>query len=76
VFAWLSGNFRKITCQVPGEKEILELKARAEELGIEAHVITDSGLTEFGGVPTITAIGIGPDWSDRVDELTGKLTLY
>ena len=73
---WLAGGSRKVTCQVPGEAEILALKARADELGIGAHVITDAGLTEFGGVPTVTAIGIGPDWDDRVDLVTGELQLY
>jgi peptidyl-tRNA hydrolase, PTH2 family len=74
--AWLTGSFRKVTCQVPGEAEILELKTAASSLGVEAHVITDAGLTEFGGVPTVTAIGIGPDWADLVDQVTGKLALY
>ncbi len=74
--AWLTGSFRKITCQVPGEAEILALKAEASRLGIEAHVITDAGLTEFSGIPTVTAISIGPDWDDRVDLVTAALMLY
>ena len=74
--AWLNSGSRKITCQVPGETEILALKARADELGIEAHVITDAGTTEFDGVPTITAIAIGPDWDELVDKVTGNLALY
>ena len=74
--AWLSGGFRKVTCQVPGEAEIMALKAAADAAGVEAHVITDAGLTEFGGVPTVTAIGIGPDWDDRIDKITGDLSLY
>lgn len=74
--AWLTGSFRKVTCQVPGEAEILALEAEAGQLGIEAHVITDAGLTEFSGVPTVTAIGIGPDWDDRVNLVTGELALY
>ncbi len=74
--AWLTGSFRKITCQVPGEAEILALKEAADKLGTEAHVITDAGHTEFGGVPTITAIAIGPDLSERIDLVTGELALY
>jgi PTH2 family peptidyl-tRNA hydrolase len=74
--AWFAGGTRKVTCQVPGEAEILALKAKADALGITAHVITDAGLTEFGGVPTVTAVGIGPDWDDLVDQVTGDLALY
>lgn len=74
--AWLAGSFRKITCQVPGEAEILALKAKADELGIEAHVITDAGLTEFGRMPTVTAVAVGPDWDARVSLVTSGLALY
>jgi PTH2 family peptidyl-tRNA hydrolase len=74
--AWLAGSFRKVACQVPGEAEILTLKEKADQLGVEAHVVTDAGLTEFGGVPTVTAIAIGPDWDDQVNLVTGGLALY
>ncbi len=74
--AWLTGGFRKVTCQVQSEAEILALKEKAGTLGIEAHVITDAGLTEFGGVPTITAIALGPDFDHRIDQVTGELALY
>jgi len=40
------------------------------------HLITDGGLTEFGGVPTRTCLGIGPDYDDRIDPVTGDLELY
>lgn len=74
--AWLAGNVRKVTCQVPGEAEILALKEKADALGFEAHVITDAGLTEFGGVPTVTCIAIGPDYDTLVNQVTGELALY
>lgn len=74
--AWMTGAFRKITCQVQTEAEIRALKERADAAGIKAFIVTDNGDTEFSGVPTITAIAIGPDWSDRVDKITGNLELY
>ncbi len=36
------------------------------------HLVTDSGLTEFKGVPTNTCIAIGPDFEDRIDVIAGK----
>jgi peptidyl-tRNA hydrolase, PTH2 family len=73
---WLTGSFRKITCQVQNEDELTALAERARELGITAHVITDSGLTEFSGTPTITALAVGPDFDDLVDQVTGHLEPY
>ncbi len=33
-------------------------------------------MTEFGGVPTRAFLGIGPDYDDLVDPVTGNLELY
>jgi PTH2 family peptidyl-tRNA hydrolase len=73
---WLTGGFRKVTCQAQTEEELNDLYNRAFDLGVTAHLVTDAGLTEFGGVPTVTALAIGPDYDDRVDLVTGKLELY
>jgi peptidyl-tRNA hydrolase, PTH2 family len=74
--AWLNGAFAKVVCHVPDEDALLNVAKRAAEVGVMTHVITDAGRTEFGGVATITALAVGPDWADRVDEVTGQLKLY
>jgi PTH2 family peptidyl-tRNA hydrolase len=38
-------------------------------------LILDSGVTEFGGVPTNTAVAVGPDQVGKVDAITGGLPL-
>jgi peptidyl-tRNA hydrolase, PTH2 family len=73
---WIMGSFKKVTCQVQTEDEVRELINVASFLGVEAHLITDSGLTEFNGVPTVTAAAFGPDYDDVIDQVTGKLQLY
>jgi PTH2 family peptidyl-tRNA hydrolase len=73
---WLESGTRKITCYVESLQELLELNKKAKELGIESNIITDSGLTEFNGVPTITCLAIGPDYDENVDKVTGHLKLY
>ena len=73
---WLTSGTRKITCRVSSEEEVLALKELADAVGVQANVITDAGLTEFGGVPTVTAIAIGPDWDENVDKVTAGLRLY
>jgi PTH2 family peptidyl-tRNA hydrolase len=45
------------------------------DAGLIAALIQDAGLTEFGGVPTYTALAIGPDEEAKVDELTKDLKL-
>jgi PTH2 family peptidyl-tRNA hydrolase len=73
---WISGLFAKITLQVSSEEELLAVADAAKQAGIECHVITDAGRTEFNGVATITACAIGPDESEKINAITGKLALY
>lgn len=72
---WLANSFTKITVSVNSEDELLAIHAAAEDAGLRSHLITDNGLTEFGGVPTRTCLAIGPDRSDKIDRVTGDLRL-
>ena len=73
---WLNTSFAKVCLQVNSEEELLAIEQKAIELGIECHVITDSGRTEFNGVPTKTCLALGPDESEKIDKITGHLKLY
>lgn len=72
---WLLGRFTKICVSVNSESELLDVYNKAKEKGLICSLITDAGLTEFNGVPTITCCAIGPVWSDEVDEITAGLSL-
>ena len=72
---WLLGRFKKICVSVNSEAELLAVHEKARALGLITALIQDAGLTEFGGVPTYTAVAVGPDREDRVDEVTGTLPL-
>jgi PTH2 family peptidyl-tRNA hydrolase len=72
---WLLGRFKKICVSVNSEAELLGVHEKAKSLGLITALIQDAGLTEFGGVPTYTAVAVGPDREDRVDEVTGTLPL-
>ena len=74
--AWIDGAFAKICLQVSSEEELKAAYEAAKAAGLVAHLITDSGATEFGGVPTPTAVAIGPDYSERIDPITRHLSLY
>ena len=72
--AWFSEGKCKIVVKVNGEKELLKLEDEAQEMGLPHALIADRGLTE---VPpgTVTCLGIGPAPADKVDKITGKLSL-
>ena len=50
----------KICLLVPTLEKLEKALAQAQEAGLPAALITDFGYTVFEGVPTITAVGIGP----------------
>jgi PTH2 family peptidyl-tRNA hydrolase len=72
---WLLGRFKKICVSVNSQSELLAVHERAQAAGLISALILDAGLTEFGGVPTYTAVAVGPDREDRVDAVTGSLPL-
>jgi len=72
---WLCGRFKKICVSVSSESELLKLHQQALDAGLITALIQDAGLTEFGGVPTYTALAIGPDEDAKIDELTKNLPL-
>lgn len=73
---WLKSSFRKIVVTVNSQEELEELHTKATANGLESHIITDNGTTEFGGVPTMTCLAVGPDYEHLVDAITGNLPLY
>jgi len=72
----VSASFRKVTVKVTSEDELMAVYAKAREAGLAVNLITDRGLTEFGGVPTRTCLAVGPDYDDLIDPVTGDLELY
>jgi PTH2 family peptidyl-tRNA hydrolase len=72
---WLMGKFTKICVSVESEEELMEIYQSALDAGLRAAIITDAGLTEFNGVPTKTAVCIGPNWAKEIDTVTKHLKL-
>jgi peptidyl-tRNA hydrolase, PTH2 family len=72
---WISGHFTKVCVYVNSEAELLEVHNKALSKGIPSILIQDGGKTEFHGVPTYTTVAVGPDFSERIDEITGELPL-
>jgi peptidyl-tRNA hydrolase, PTH2 family len=72
---WLADGFAKVVVSVNSEQELLDLIAQARVAGIKVKEIVDLGRTEFHGVPTLTCAAFGPDEAEKIDEITGKLSL-
>lgn len=72
---WIDGSFAKICVSVDSEEELLDIFQQAKDRMLTVHMITDSGKTEFGGVPTLTCLAIGPDRSSKINHVTGELKL-
>ena len=56
---------------------LLVAKEKCEFFGIPHFLVVDSGCQNFyDGAPTITALGIGPSYSQQVKSVVGKFRLH
>lgn len=72
---WLFGLHTKICVGVDSEEELKEVMHKATVAGLPVYPVTDAGLTEFHGEPTLTCAAIGPAPKDRFEDITGHLKL-
>lgn len=75
VAAWVLDGMAKICVRADSKDELFFLRDIAKQRRIPAFIITDAGHTEFHGVPTETALAIGPAPVEQVDAITGHLKL-
>ncbi len=68
---WLAGDFTKVCLAAESEEQLMAVYQMALTQGVPVYLITDAGKTEFHGVPTNTALSLGPDYADRIDAITG-----
>lgn len=69
--AWVNGIFTKIVLGCEREEELLAAYDEAQKAGIPSAIIQDVGTTEFRGVPTCTAVALGPAKVSEIDAITG-----
>lgn len=72
---WFNSGQTKITVSVDSEEKLLDIFKQAKSMGLETHIITDAGHTEFNGIPTKTVVAIGPNDASKIDTITGSLPL-
>jgi PTH2 family peptidyl-tRNA hydrolase len=72
---WVASSYAKVVLVAHSKEELLEIKKNALTAGLVVHEIVDSGRTQFKGEPTLTCIAIGPDYTDKIDPITGDLKM-
>lgn len=73
---WFARGVAKVCVYVDSEEELLEIDRKAKAVGILSALICDSGLTEFHGQPTYTCLAFEPALPEKVDPITGELSLF
>jgi PTH2 family peptidyl-tRNA hydrolase len=71
---WMEDSFAKICVRADSLEQLMDIFNKAEQAGLEVHLVKDSGRTEFKE-PTITCLAIGPDYDENIDPITGHLKL-
>lgn len=72
---WLTHRFTKVCLRVDSEEELLSYYHKAKEAGLKCSLIKDAGFTTFEK-PTYTTVAIGPDFNEKIDEITKDLKLF
>ena len=72
---WYADGQKKVVVKTTNESSLRQLQQHARDIGLTNSLITDAGLTE---VPpgTVTCLGIGPATETKINEVTGKLSLF
>ena len=71
---WTSTGQAKIVVKVNSLDALLDIHLIAEREGLITSIIEDRGLTQLKS-GTISCIGIGPDYSSKIDRITSSLKL-
>lgn len=71
---WRLEGAKKVVVKVNSLEELLDLKEKANRLGLPNALITDRGLTQLPP-NTPTALGIGPTDANIINKISGKLKL-
>ena len=71
---WKAQGGKKVALKVADDKELFKYMSMLENEGIKVALIKDAGHTvvEPG---TITCLGVGPNFEEKIDKITGKLKM-
>ncbi len=73
---WLNNGTPKIVLHCKSEAELIRIHDVAKANFLRSHLVCDEGRTEFHGIPTYTAVAIGPNIALDIDQITGPNGLF
>ncbi|MFW5965274.1 MAG: peptidyl-tRNA hydrolase Pth2 [Halodesulfurarchaeum sp.] len=71
---WKAAGQRKVVLKIDGERALFEIHENAKAAGLPTALIRDAGRTQLDP-ETPTTVGIGPAANQKVDRITGSLSL-
>ncbi len=71
---WQTIGEKKVVLKARDLDELKNLAEKCKKMKLPYALISDAGLTEVKS-GTVTALGIGPDDSKKIDKITGSLPL-
>jgi len=72
--AWLRSGQKKVCLKIESAEKLLQLKSEAERTEIQTVQINDAGKTQIPS-GSLTVVAFGPDFEDKLEQLTGHLKL-
>ena len=69
---WKKQGYKKVVLKVKDKKQLLEYQKLAKKAKLKTALIKDAGRTVLRP-GTITCLGIGPDYEEKIDKITGNL---
>lgn len=78
---WFAHNQKTVCVVVNSEQELMDIYEQCKNASVMCHLQLDAGKTEFrdddgNPVPTYTCLAIGPEYSEKIDPITGTMKLY
>ncbi|MBN1214652.1 MAG: peptidyl-tRNA hydrolase [Candidatus Lokiarchaeota archaeon] len=71
---WINSGQKKVVLKIQSLEELEDIFGKLKRNNIICSIINDAGLTQLEP-GTTTALGIGPDLSNKIDKITGNLKL-
>lgn len=68
-------GMKKVVLAVDSEHRLKDLILHASEKGVPVWPYRDTGFDGFSGERTLTCAAFGPWYDDKIDEITGELSL-
>ena len=72
---WDDFGSKKIVLKADGLHNLEEVHKKCRMKGIPSIMISDAGRTQVDP-GTVTVLGIGPEISEKLDNITGKFRLF